>query len=103
VNVTPSNSLQARASSRRSCSKREIAALPDTATVPSTRLAVPVLLIETVFGVREAGLVEGEAWCGQPAAGVGAAAPLPVRLSTLVFGDAVADGAVHCGRRWPSA
>jgi hypothetical protein len=68
------------------------ALVPVVVMAPSTRLAVPVLLIETVL----AALVMPTVWlpkasvvADNPAAGAGAAAPLPVRPRTLVFGAAL--------------
>jgi len=68
------------------------ALVPAVTIVPSTRLAVPVLLIDTDFAalaVPSIWLPKASVVADSPTAGIGAAAPVPVRPRALVFGVAL--------------
>ncbi|MEO8186274.1 MAG: hypothetical protein ABI580_02790 [Burkholderiaceae bacterium] len=69
------------------------AALPPVMTIaPSTRVAVPVLLIETVRGALFVPIVwlpKSTEVADSPTAGVGAETPLPLRLKLLELGEAL--------------
>jgi len=65
---------------------------PVVVIVPSTRLAVPVLLIVTdlnALGMPTVWLPKASVVADSPTAGTGAEAPVPVRLRTLLFGVAL--------------
>src|SRR4030095_4840801 len=71
---------------------KSAALAPVFVIVPSTRFAVPVLLIDTVFGalgVPRVWLPKAIVVADKPAAGAAAAAPVPLKLRTLEFGVAL--------------